>query len=381
MRPCPAPLFALVAATLFSTACASQGQEAEAVEEVRAIQVATETARPGVIADTVKLVGNIAPYRRVILSAETGGTVKEVAVELGDPVREGQVLARLDARSSTARLTQAKAQLQQAESARQLAQIDFERSERLHEQGASSTLEYQRAEAQWLSAQASVEAAEAGLQLAERSLEQCSFVAPFPGRIAARHLEKGALVRPGAPALELVDTSRVRVQAGVEAATVRNLSVGQEARVLVSDRPGEEPRFEIPGRVEHIGPHADTRTRTFPIEILAENQDGALLPGSLVRIEVVLRERDGAVLIPDLAVAAGPPATVFVLKGDMAHLRRIQLGAVDGEDREVLGGLEPGEEVVTLGRQHLSEGAQVKRYSMTALDGRRDHSTDQPDEG
>lgn len=332
----------------------------DSAPDERVLPVATEAARSGTVADPVRSTGTVAPSRQVTVSSEGSGRVLSVLVGLGDPVRRGDTLARLDSTVQEAQLEQAAANLRGAEARHSLSQSNFERAQGLLEQGATSTSLHFQSEVDLSAAVAGVDGARAAVTLAERAVNDCHIRAPWAGTVASVALNEGALIGPGTPSFRLVDLDPVRIDVGVPAREIGLISPGQPVRVDVPSQAG----LIREGIVARVGPEADPRSRTFPVEIELPNPEGDLRPGMVARAAVVVGEREGVTMVPEGAVLAGNPALVYVIADGRASRREVALGRGQDGFIEVTGDVKPNDLVATLGRQHLSDGAKVTVYEL-----------------
>jgi RND family efflux transporter MFP subunit len=338
-------------------ACGPADEEATEPTQ-RVVQVEVATALSRAVVDRVVASGTLAPRRQVDLSTEAAGRVAKLKVELGSKVRKGQLLALLDGGVARAQVRQAEANLRAAQARAGAATSKAGRTERLAAEGATSKSQLDGVRVEHESSLAAVEAAEAALALARDALRKTRITAPWAGTVAAVHLEVGSLLVPGQPTFRLVDIAGLKLRAGVTSKVVRQLEPGQAARIFLTD----DPSPGTAGRVVHIGPEADARSHTYPIEVEVDNADGTLRAGMIARVEIAVGSRPEAVVIPLIALASGPDAHVFVVEGDTAARRSVTPGQRSGDDVEIRRGLQAGERVVTLGRQHLADGSKVRLY-------------------
>jgi membrane fusion protein (multidrug efflux system) len=342
-------------------ACAPPAPPAgEATPADRAIPVATELVREGTVADPVQVTGTVVPSREAMISAEGAGRVLAVEAGLGDDVARGAVLARLDATIAEAQLDQARANLRAGAARLDLARSGLARADELLAEGATSHSARFSSSIDVESAEAGVDAAKAGVTLAERAVSDARIRAPWAGTVAAVALDEGALIGPGTPAFKLVALDPLRVEAGVPARDVGLVQPGQIVRLTFPAEPGP-PRE---GVVARVGPEADPRSRTFPVEIEVPNPDRTLRSGMVARAEIVVGERQGVTLVPEGAVVATDPPAVYAIADGRARRVEVQLGRAWQGFVEVSGGVAPGESVATLGRQHLSDGCRVTDYDL-----------------
>ncbi len=352
---CLLPLLLLVA-------CAPPEPAADATPTpVPPVPVATATVVAGSVTDPVSITGTLRPHRSVLVAAEGAGRVVSLDVSLGDRVRKGERLARLDATAAKAQAAQARASARSAEAMLAFAQTQFEQLQALLAEGASSETEHRQAELNLQAQQAQLEAAEAAVRLADKAVSDATVRAPFAGLVAGVQIEVGALIAPGAPAFSIVDPSIIEVVGGLPARQVDRVAVGQVARVRLALTQGE-----VVGEVGHVGPDIDPQTRTWPVEIRLDNADGGLRPGTVARVAIEVGQRDGVPLVPEDALVTGEPLQVFVIEGDVAHARTVQRGQTSGALVEVIGDVPVGAAVATFGRQRLSDGAKVEVRNLGA---------------
>ncbi len=328
-------------------------------EEERSFTVAVEVAGAGTVADPVQVTGTLRPKRDVVVSSEGNGKVVEVLVALGDSVQRGDALARLDSVVQRAQLDQARAGLREAKAMFALGEAGLKREEALAASGATTDQQHFRSGVEFERAQAGVDSAKARVVLAERAVADAVIRAPFPGTIASRHIELGALVGPGTPAFRLVDLTRAVVSVGIPAREITRVRTGQAVAIQV---PAVDLDLEG-GLVTHVGPEPDPRTRAYPAEIEVANADGVLRSGMVARVDIIVGER-GAVLVPEEAVVDDEPPHVFVIEDGRARRSDVALGRLVNGFYEARGGVEAGDHVATLGKQHLSDGVKVDPYDL-----------------
>lgn len=320
------------------------------------LPVAVATVVAGTVHDPVSVTGTLRPHRSVVVAAEGAGRVSSVQVALGDLVRRGDTLARLDSTAARAQAAQARAAARSAEAVLAIAQSSFDQLDALLGEGASTETEHLQARLNLEAQAAQLEAANASVQLAEKALADTTLRAPFDGAVASVQLEVGGLIAPGTPAFSIVDLSVIEVVAGLPARQVERVELGQVARVELPNRGG----MVVEGTVGHLGPDVDPRTRTWPVEIRLDNADGALRAGTVARVEILVAQRDGVPLVPESALVNGDPLQVFVVADGVAHARTVQRGQVSGDLVEVVGDVPIGADVATFGRQGLSDGVRVE---------------------
>ena len=298
----------------------------------------------GSLARTTTVAGILSPIRTIGVNAQLGGALLSVRVEEGDLVREGQVLAEIDAR-------EIRAQLRSAEANLELAKSTVERSERLFEGRVVTAAEFERDKAAHASAQASVDALR--LRLAYAQVR-----APTSGVITAKRAEAGDVVSAQARLFTVADVSILVALIQVSELDISGLSVGQSADVTV-DAFGPA---HFPGKIRRIFPAADSVTRMVPVEVaLSGPEVRQLKPGYLARVTVQLGERPGILLAPVSSIVGTRDArAVYVIHDGKAERRQVRIGQSTAESVEVLEGLTEGDSVVIAGADQLRDGAAIR---------------------
>jgi membrane fusion protein, multidrug efflux system len=301
---------------------------------------------------TLSAIGTMAAVQGVTVSADLAGTVDRILFDSGQAVREGAVLAVLDTR-------QEKAQLAAIEAQRELARLTFERMEGLLNERVISRAEFDRATADYRQSEA---------QLAEvrAVIERKTIRAPFSGVLGIRQVNLGQYLAGGDALVTLQSINPIYVNFGVPQQTVGQIPVGRAVRVTTSDVAAAEWN----GRVTAIDSLVDEATRNIQVQATLANPNGRLRPGMFVQTEVVLGASQPVLTLPASAISYAPYGdSVFVvaeLKGEDGKPYRgvrqqfVKLGPARGDQVAVLGGLKPGDEVVTSGVFKLRNGAAVQ---------------------
>jgi membrane fusion protein, multidrug efflux system len=275
--------------------------------------------------------------RSATIAPLVSGTVAEVRVRLGSPVRAGDVLVRLSARDLEARLAQASAVEAQAK-------LERDRAAALHAQAAVSP-------AQLDAARAELAVAEARQAEAETQAGRTLLRAPFAGVVTAKLVEVGDTALPGQPLLVVEAPTATRFEARVPEGT-GGLAAGAAVTVRLDDR-------ELAGRVVEIEPVADVATRTRLVKV-------DLPPGSAARSGqfgrlLVVTGATAAVSVPASAlVRRGQLETVFLVEDGAARLRLVRAARARDGRVEIAAGLTGGETVVASGAADLADGQPVE---------------------
>ena len=361
-------LTVLTAAVIFLGGCGKKEGAAPAAEVV---PVSLAEAKMGRLSRGDVLAGKVAPAAEVNLVPKMAGKVAAVLVDVGDRVRAGQVVLRLDAAELEAAVRQAEAALALAESNLRQAQMDYEvaaanweRAKVLLEHEALSEAEFQaKYELPYKAAKerteklapAQVRQAEAALALAKANLANSVLTSPIDGFVTARNVDPGELASPSMPVLTVADIDRVVVEAGASEQQVNRLEKGRKVKVYISAVRAEP--FE--GVIASISPAADPRTNMYNLKVEIPNPQHAIKPGMFAEIDLGVAGE--AVLVPrDAVVTRDDVTAVFVVVQDKAVLRKVETGLSDGRNIAVQKGLAPGEKVVVAGQERLEDGTKVK---------------------
>jgi RND family efflux transporter MFP subunit len=268
------------------------------------------------------------------------------ALQDGDLVRRGQVLARL-------RQSEFRDQVSDAEAGLRQAQADYERAAQLYENRSVSKAEYDAAYARYTAGIA--KQSEAAISLGDATLR-----APMDGVILRRTVEVGSLAGPSAPAFTVADTRVVKVVFGVPDVVVAGLRPGGRLRIQAEAMPGAM----LNGRITRISPSADPSSRVFEVEAALPNPDGRLKVGMLATLSLGDEAPAARLYVPLAAVIrpAGDSAgyAVYVVRDSAgaaaARLRPVRLGEVSGNLIAVQQGLTRGERVIVRGATIVADG-------------------------
>jgi membrane fusion protein (multidrug efflux system) len=317
------------------------------VETVTSAQVKEEDWAP-----VLSSVGSVSAVQGAIVSAELGGTVSEVGFESGAVAKKGDVLLRLDTSSEQAQLRTAEADLQ-------LARSDLERSRGLAARKVISKSELDSAESKFKQKEGTVDNMRA--MIAKKEVR-----APFDGQLGIRQVNVGQMINPGQLVVPLQALDPVYVDFALPQQHLAKLSPGLEARVRTDAVSGRE----FVGKLTAINPNVDPITRNVQVQATLANPDHVLRPGMFAKVEVVLPEKNKAVVIPGSAISYAPYGdSVFVIEkkkdpksGKESQTIRqqfVRVGEARGDFVSINNGLKAGETVVGTGVFKLRNGMAV----------------------
>jgi membrane fusion protein, multidrug efflux system len=283
--------------------------------------------------------GVLSGYKEAMVAAETGGRVLNIKVDVGDMVRAGQPLVRLDD------------ELYQLESERakiafDKAKMDLDRIQKLYDQKSVSETDLENAKL-------GVKGAEVQYRLALKTYHDATIAAPFTGTVAARLTEEGQMIERGMPVIQLVDISSLKLTVQVTESDLKYLSIDAVTMVIV-----EAAGDTVQGKVTAIGSRATTGSRTFPVEIKIPGNN-KLRSGMFARAIISASTVDNGMLLPRAALLPDMGNTVvYIDRNSSAHKVIIRTIGTAG-DNVAVEGLSPGDTVITTGNQSVAEGTKL----------------------
>lgn len=288
--------------------------------------------------------GTIEEQNGAMLSFASAGTIKRIYVDEGQSVRQGQVVAELDATSLSNAYTIAKTTLASA-------QDTYNRMKVLHDAGSLP-------EMQWVQTENALTSAKAQEQMARKSLTDTKLYAPFSGYIASKSAEVGQTAGPGTPVVTLVNIGSVKVKIAVPEDDMQRITKGSSMKVIVPALGNQE----FSGVVTEKGVSADPRSRTYEVRATIPNNDGRLLPGMICQAFTNYMQGTTGVFVPAnlIQLDANNNTFVWVVNGGRAVKRQIIISRETAQGAQVVGGLTSGDKIIVSGQQKVSNGMKVK---------------------
>ena len=300
---------------------------------------------------TMSVIGTMEAVQGVTVSADLPGVVAKINFQSGQFVNKGDVLVELDTRQEVSQLAALEAQ-------RDLAKINYDRSQELNKQGVISRQEYDRAIADHKQTEANVAETQA-------TIERKTIRAPFSGVLGIRKVNLGQYLAAGAAIVPLQSLNPIYVDFGVPQQESAKVRVGSTLQVVSEDLGGRQ----FNGRVTALDSLVDQTTRNIQVQATLPNPDGKLKPGMFVQVQFGVGTARDVVTLPASAISYAPYGdSVFVIsemkdpKGQTYKGVRQQFVKVDGSRGDqvaVVSGINPGDEVVTSGVFKLRNGAAV----------------------
>jgi RND family efflux transporter MFP subunit len=387
------------------------------------------TAKRQAVSEQVLVVGNLIGAATVQVVPRVNGRLQTVTVKLGDAVRQGEVIARVEdleireqVRQAEATYKVSEASIRQRKADLALAKNNLDRSKSLLERQLlpQQTFDdvdarYQAALAQLDLANAQFEVSKARLDELKITLSNTQIVSPVDGFVGKRFLDPGGFASTNAPVASVVDIRTVRMVANLVERDMRRVPTGTPAVVEVDAFPGE--KFQ--GRVSRVAPVFDPATRTAEIEIEVPNTGFRLKPGMYSRVNLTVDTRDDAITIPRNALVdvngqngvfiaqsgnqsgaqSGAPSGAQPAQGGEARgggqtgtsgggvmtakFVPVEVGIRSGEHIEIVKGLTDGARVITTGASALKDGERivVANAEGRGREGRSEGTGAKPQEG
>jgi RND family efflux transporter MFP subunit len=328
----------------------------------RVVRIETEVVQPTTFEDIVQITGTIEAPDDATLSAQSGGTLVELAA-LGSRVEKDAVVALLDDELLAAGLRQAEALLDVQRAQEDLAQDNYQRREPLFRDSIISAIEFESVRVQLIQAQAQRSQAESVVTQTAKQLENTRIRAPFPGIVEERFVDEGEQLLPGSPVLRVVNTSKVRVVAGVPERYASDIRAGSTIRARFSGYGVDD----VMGTIRFASQVIDPANRTFRVEVDVDNPGGQLKPSMIANLLVTRQTMENQLVIPQSSILRDENrVTVFVVTspGDgtmqIAERRTIEVGASFAGRAVVLSGLTAGDEIIVVGQTNVTEGDAVE---------------------
>lgn len=387
--------------------------DASATPELPTVAVAKASTQD--MSRTLELTAEFKPYQEIDVMAKVAGYIKQIGVDIGDRVREGQLLATLEvpemaddhARAqaaldrSMAEVRRAQEELQRAKSTDDMAHLSYTRLAGVMESKPGLVAQQEVddahtkdlvAEAQVAAAKSSIAAAQEQVAVSKAELEKVNTLfnytkvtAPFTGVITKRYANTGSMIQAGTssqtqamPVVRLSENSLLRLILPVPESAVPTVHLGQAVEVSV---PSLKRTF--PGKVVRFEDRLNLDTRTMDTEVDVQNPDLVLVPGMYAEVDLTLEHRDRALAVPVTAIDIDDSSNgsghvkrgkvVVVGSNNKLERRSVSIGLETANRAEILSGLGDGDMVVIGNRAGLQSGQSVipKITTLVAEDGER----------
>lgn len=313
-----------------------------AYSAVAAESLALAKAQYREVAQTYSVEGVVEAVRQSTVSAQISGRVKELNFDVGDTVKKGQIILRIDEREAEQALAGSQAQVMQSQAALTQAKASYARSVQLFEQKYISQSALDKAKADYDMAKAQAAASEAGESQSALARGYAAVIAPFGGVVASRLVEMGEMVTVGKPLMVGFDPTQMRVIVNVPQYKLAEIGTHPKVKVEL----GSLNRW-VQAAAVSVQPAADARTHSTQVRVTLPANEKGVYPGMFVRAHFVVGKASKLLIPASSVVRRSEVVAVYVVDDKGAvRLRQVRLGVTSGENEvEVLAGLNPGESV------------------------------------
>jgi multidrug efflux system membrane fusion protein len=313
----------------------------------------------------LEAIGTVQPANMVTIKSRVDGQLVAADFKEGQDVKAGTVLFQIDPRPFEAALAQAEAAKQKDEAQLATAQADLARSAQLVTHGYQSQQAYDQAKAQVAQLQAAIKGDEAQIATAQLNLSYATMKAPIDGRLGARLVDAGNMVRAseGASLVTIAQIRPIDVIFTVPQENQHKVREKQAQAPLAVQAIGEDGKTLLStGKLTLIDNQIDQTTGTLKLKATFANQDERLWPGLFVNVRLILNTRRGVPTVPAQTVQDGPNGPyAYVIKDDNTVERRpVEVAAVQDGIAVIGKGLTPGEKIVVEGQYRLTNGSRVR---------------------
>ncbi|MCC7079584.1 MAG: efflux RND transporter periplasmic adaptor subunit [Burkholderiales bacterium] len=355
-RALPRIIIRACAAVAIVLLSACQRPEEAPAPEIRPVRVVAIEKRA--TSSTISLTGNVQAETEVNLSFRIDGRMIERAVGIGDTVRPGQLVARLDPENEQSALQAARAAYAAANAQLVEARNNFVRMRDLVAENAVSRAAFDQAEALLKSAQAQLESAQSQVDIAQNRMSYTRLVSTVAGVVTVQGAEPGEVVGAGRMIVQVAREGTRDAVFDIPARAKEHTPLGAEIGVVLT----ADPKVTATGRVREISPRADPVTGTFRVRVRLIKPPAAMRLGTTVTGRIRLPATASIEIPASAVIRADRQAAVWVVdpKTGTVATRDIQVAASDPERVQVASGLNAGDVVVTAGVQALRPGQKVR---------------------
>ena len=290
------------------------------------------------------------------LAVEVSGRVVEIIADVGDEVKAGDILAKIDSEKYNLQFSQAKAEIARLSALLVNKELDLQRAEKLFKDNLVSEEMMDRTKADFNALKEQMNAADAQLRNANRLIEETNIKAPIESEVAIKHIDAGDYVQPGMVVYELVDTKNLKVDLSFPEYLSPKLKKGLEVRITSPTNPDEI----VISKIKDIKPNIDSRNKSLTTIIDFENP-GTWLPGASSRATVVFSKFENAIVVPQISVVRRSIGEViYVVKGDSVKETPVKTGLRKEGYIQILEGITLNDEIVKDGAGFLTDSSIIE---------------------
>ena len=350
--PLPVPALGAIALAALLTACSKPAVKAEDIRPVRAMVVAASS-----IGIDSEFSGEVRARVESRLAFRVPGKIIARKVDPGTVVKRGQVLMQLDPQDLRLSQAQARAGLRATETTRDLAKAELKRYQELRVKNFVSQAVLDAKLSAFNAAQASVDASQAAYFGQSNQAGYASLVSDIDGVVTAVDVEVGSVVAPGTPVVRVAKTAEKEIVIGLPEDKVDTLRKVEDVTV----RLWAKPDVIIPGKIREVSPVADAATRTYAVKVSIPDSAADVKLGQTALVQFSTTHAVPLIKVPLSALFHEKATTsVWIVENGAVTLSAVQVGGTSGNEVVLVGGVKPGQTIVTAGVNLLKQGQKVK---------------------
>ena len=372
------PLLMIILLVFVLAGCGSQ-----AAGNMDVVSVKVAVSNKHKIQTSLNVAGVLVPVQTVNITSKISGQVTSMGLDVGNNVKAGDTLIKLETKALNAQLEQAQASLQSANAAVQSAnnQADqvkisldtatkaYERTKTLFDAGVVSQSEMEGTQSKLDLAkkqyelatgpaqnqiQASINVAQANINNVKVQIDNGVITSPISGIITNRNINPGEIASPGISLLTIADTSTLKLKGTVSQETLPLFKSGQEINVSIDIYPGKI----FKGQISNIGPISVSTGKYFPVEISIKNT-GDIKAGLSAHASIDITSDEGIIVPATAVIQSNGQSYVFVVKNNVVSKRIVELGLINDKEIETLKGIDVGEQVASTNVNNLFDNMMV----------------------
>lgn len=334
-------ILTMIMLTLLSFGCGNKNKDT-AEKSVQEKIVKVFPAKQGSFIQTRTVSAETQASKDITLSAEINGKVEWMKVSVGDTVREGQLIAKIDEQM-------AKAQLDVASANYNFALSNYERQKQIYDKKIISDQQFDAARTQ-------METMKAGLKLSQIQMKNTCLYAPFGGIVAATFVNENELTNIGKPVVRIVNLDTIKIIVDVVEQDMTNLHINDKAAVeITSIKNGQ-----YNGSINKIGSVADPSSKTFPVEILVSNPDHTIKAGMVSTVKFTINRYSNVFVVPqDIIVEGENSKGIMTVSNNVVLLKKVEVTLPEKDKIAILSGISEGDKIIYVGHKSVSAGDRV----------------------
>lgn len=328
------------------------GEKSKDLVEVETLKIEAEK-----FSQEISFSATADPYGKIEIYPETNARISAVYFKEGDYVKKGQSLISLETDPVLAE------NLRNAQKNLEIAQQNSKNTEKLQKQlrddadGTPAEDSTKRSARLTIdSSEGQVKIAEGQVQLARSQMSKYIIKSPANGFIEHFNLKTGDLVMMNAPLAIVSNSQKMEVSSGLSEAEIAQVNLSQTVEIY----PNSFSEEKISGKIYYLAKTADPSSKKFPIKIEFDNSENRIRGGSVVKVKILIMEKEGAMVVPANAIFQdGDEQKIYTVKNSKVSIKTIRAEKIDDEEYCIKEGLEFGEEIVLNGNYELQEGEKI----------------------